>query len=391
MINSRLFVNRLKLIASGGASRIIVSLQSVITSFIIIRWHSATLWGEAVVYILFLDLGFSIVAWGTSPYLIRAISFHPKKMKEEWSKSFWSRSALLAALCVAILCYPVSVKHQLILLVWALSRYVYHSYESIIQFERKFILSLIAEGIGLVIVLVPIIIFSEKIELTNLLILLTASSIAKSQICLFSFRTLLSPPTFSRQYFIVAFPFLLLTFSAMLQQRADLYCVAYLLPKKETATYQVFINLIIFGQFMASLLLSPFAKNIYRLPKNSLLKLEKRFMLSGIVFSALSIGGIFIAIQYLYQLTIDPTLYIIGYFYILAFYFYLLKNFELGKQLQQLRVTVFSLIASVVNIAFSIWLTPLFQLRGALLAGLAGQLVLIVLYHSKFATRYADR
>jgi O-antigen/teichoic acid export membrane protein len=372
---------RLKLIAVGGLSKLIVSLSSVITSFVIIRWHSANLWGEVVGYILFLDFSFSIIAWGATPFLIRQFSFHPKKSKASWVEAFWSRIPLLILVAIALLFFPFSIESKIILMLWAIARYIYHSFESLVQFERKFVFSLVVESLGLAIILIPIFLMPAPFEAIYVILLFTLSMIFRALVSSIFFRSFWAFQWPQKKYYVIAFPFLLLTFTAMLQQRTDLYLVAYYLPKNETAHYQVFINLVIFAQFLGSLLLSPFASTIFRLPQKSLTKLERRFILLGIPLSAISILGIFIIIKLFYLIDLSIYLYLLGFFYIFAFYSYLIKNYELGKSLQQTKVSAFSFAASVINILVSILLTPLFHLEGALLAGLAGQLMLILLYH----------
>jgi O-antigen/teichoic acid export membrane protein len=384
-------ITRTKLIATGGVSRVIISLNSVIASFVVIRWQSTEMWGGVVPYLLFLDIGFSVIAWGATPFLIREFSFHPKDIKSIWARSFCSRSPLLILFFSIILFSSFTSDIKIILAVWAVARYIYHSFEPMIQFERKFNFSLLTELLGLAAFLIPIFSFSERIETSTIVLFLTGSMLLKAIMSIIFFRSFLKIEWPQKAYFLAAFPFLLLTFSAMLQQRADLYCVAYFLPKADTAKYQVFINLLIFSQFLASLLLSPFAKNIFRLSKHSLLKLERRFIIQGIPLSGISVLGVFILMRFLYHLELSFTMYVLGFFYVLAFYTYLLKNYELGKSKQQIKVSVFSFASSMVNIILSIWLTPLLHLEGALLAGLTGQLFMTALYNYKSIQVYAPR
>jgi O-antigen/teichoic acid export membrane protein len=380
---------RIKLIASGGASKIIVSLNSVIISFVVIRWQSPELWGELVVYLLFLDFGFSVIAWGTTPFLIREFSFHPATMKADWGKSFNARIPLLFIFLVFIAFSPFAHVHKLVLVIWAMARYMYHAFESIIQYERNFIFSLSVELSGLLVVLVPMVIRSGDIDLSLLIYLFSASMLWRATAATFFFRSYLNFSLPDKKFYFQAFPFLLITFSAMLQQRSDLYSVAYYLPQHDTARYQVFINLLIFSQFLASLLLSPFAKNIFRLSGKSFARLESQFILWGIPFAGISLAGIYMLMVFFYKLDLSWKMYLLGYFYILMFYVYQLKNYHLGKINKQARVALYCFIASGVNILASMVLIPKFQLEGALLAGLTAQITLAFLYHQSFLSNAA--
>jgi hypothetical protein len=175
----------------------------------------------------------------------------------------------------------------------------------------------------------------------------------------------------------------------MLQQRSDLYSVAYFLDDHETARYQVFINLLIFCQFGASLLLSPFAKNIFRITKKSFLKLEKKFMTWGVLLSAVSITAVYLLTQFFYGFTLSWKMFALGYVYVLMFYLYLLRNYELGKLRKQTRVALYSFAASGFNLILSFFLTPNLGIEGALLAGTFAQLFLVALYHQKKFVQHA--
>ncbi len=377
-------LKRIKVILIGGISRVLVSFSSVIISFVVIRTQYPDLWGEAVVYILMLDLGFSIVSWGSTPYLIREFSLHPAKIPIVWGTSVSSRIVLLVSFLGLLFLLLPHTSILLWVILWAVARYIYQSFETYVQYERQFLFSFITELIALAVVIVPVIAADTPLQTENLIILLCLSTVIKASFSVIFFWRKISflPPRV--EFFKHAFPFLLLTFSAMAQQRADLYCVAYFLPKIEVARYQVFLNLLIFSQFGASLLLSPFAKNIFRLPHVSFLKMEKQFATTGIFLSALSLVAVFLVSRFVYKLEYSLLLFALGYFYILMFYLYLLRNYLLGKQNKQTKAAVYSFIASGANAILSILFTPRFGLEGALAAGLAAQVLLVALYHQKF-------
>jgi len=169
----------------------------------------------------------------------------------------------------------------------------------------------------------------------------------------------------------------------MFQQRADLYTVAYFLPDHETARYQVFVTLLIFCQFMASLVLSPFAKNIFRITDQSFLKLERNFLLIGLPLSILSMIALYVVVTLLYHFSFPLIFYGMGALYVYAAYAYLPQNYLLGKENKQLQVSLYSLLASGVNLLFSVLLIHKLGIIGALTAGLLSQIFLVALYHHK--------
>ena len=380
-MNSRLdvFIKRIKVISAGGAARMLMTLNGVILSFVVVRTQSPALWGQLVYYFLILDFGFSIVSWGATHYLLREFSLNPKRMKLDLGQSISSRSLLLALLLLAISFLPTTVTLKIVLIVWASSRFVHQGFEPLAQVERHFYFTLFIELIALVIVLVPLLLNTVDIE--GLVILFTLSMLVRAVAFAFFYRRQISFQRPSLQYFKDAFPFLLLTFSAIVQQRMDLYCVAYYLNEPDTAAYQIFINFLIFCQYASSLLLMPYAKNIFRLSPSSLLKLEHQFMLAGIFLSAIAIGLVFILTRVLYHFYFPWPLYLTGYFYVLMIYLYLLRNYEMRKASRIMHVAAYSFLSGLVNLLFSILLIPELGLGGALLSGLIAQVFIVILYH----------
>jgi O-antigen/teichoic acid export membrane protein len=375
---------RTKTILVGGFARVISSFTNLIISIIVIRIQSPELWGEIVPLILFIDFGFSFVNWGSSPYLIRAFSANPAGMKEEFSESISSRFPLLFVFILILFLSPFSFDVKILLVIWSFFRYIYQSFDSLLQFQRNFLFTVAIECVSIAIVVMPVIFFPNNVHLFGLVTGFTLAIAFKAIATSVLFHSYLRIQfAVSKKFFARASPFLLLTFSAMLQQRADLYCVAFFLNTVSTARYQVFINLLIFFQFLASLLLNPFAKNIFRLSKKSLRKLEINFALIGIPLSLLSITGVYIIIRFFYQFDFSGNMFLMGAVYIFLFYAYLIQNYLLGKENKQILVSVYSLIASLTNVLLCYLLTPRFGIEGALGASLIAQITLVVLYHRK--------
>jgi O-antigen/teichoic acid export membrane protein len=377
------WLKRIKLMVAGGLARLFSSFSNLILSFIIVRTQSPELWGEVVPYLLILDFGFSFVNWGASPYLIRSFSLNPATQKKSLNESIHSRIALMISFTIIILFLPLEREIKLWLAIWIFSRFIYQAFDPIIQVERKFGFILIVEMIAITIVALPVVLTDQSIAVYFLIVLFTLSMLWRALATSFFFREHISYKfSFSKEFLIQSFPFLLLTFSAMLQQRADLYTAAYFLNDTETAQYQVFINLLIFCQFLAGLILSPFAKNIFRLRESSFKKIEHNYFLIGIPASLLSMIGVYI-ITLFYQFHYPVIFYGFGWLYILLFYAYLPQNYLLGKENKQLLVSLYSIGSSVVNLIASILLIPRYGMTGALSSAIIAQFLLVMFYQQK--------
>ncbi len=387
-MNSSKTAQRLWTIIVNGGSRVISSLSTSVVSLVIIQTQSKEVWGSAVQWVLIFDLAFSIISWGSNPYLLREFSLDPKNISKQWSASLVARLPLLATFMLALILVPSSPTLKLSMMVWALARFIYHLYEPLLLYHRNFVFSLVLEVTSLLVILTPLFVLQTQVTGEIVIGLIAGGMVWKALITsawVLGIEKMAKPAWAwgrpATEFLVASFPFLVLTFSAILQQRMDLYIVVYYLGDRETAEYQVFINWLIFCQFLSTLILSPFAKNIFRIREKVLRKLERRFMVAGVFLSMVSILGVYIVIVLLYRFDISPWHYAMGYAYILVHYFYALRNFELGKMRKQATVAVYSFITGGFNLLLSIALTPTLGTTGALIAATLSQFFLLALYH----------
>lgn len=384
-LNKRFF-HRLRTILASAVSRIVLLFGNLIVSFILIRTESAELWGEVVSYILLIDLGFSIVNWGHSPYLVREFSLRPASMEKALWSSIASRFLLLLIFVGIIWICPLNFSTKLLLTLWILARFVYQAFDPELQYSRRYLAPVVMEMSGLAIILVPVVGSWVPATVQNILSLFAWAFVLRATAMLIFQRKLVARllrerarPTIS-EFLVPAFPFLMLTLSAMLHQRADLYVVAWFLEADDVAGYQVFVNLLFTGQLAASLILSPFSKNIFRLPPASLRKLETTFMRSGVVLTVFFCLALYCVVKYVYRFELPWTLYLMAYLYVSLSFMYLLRNYQLGKLRRQKTVAFYSFAGFGVNLALSLILTPNFGLQGAMLSGLLAQIFTTTLY-----------
>ena len=397
--NHKRFFLRINTIVKGALFRTLFLFSNLIISLVIIRSHGTEIWGEIVYYLLILDLAFAVIGWGQAPYLTREFSLHPAGMRTKFSQAFTSRAYILLVFASVLWFTPVSPHIKTVLTIWAVARYIYQSFYPVIQHQRKFLRAFIVEAIGILLVVLPL--TSSLVDSSSIVILnLYAISFAvRAVLTLVQNNQMLTIArgdlsfTAATSFLIAAFPFLLLTFSAMLHERPDVYIVAIFLTSEKVAEYQVFLNLLLFGQLGASLLLSPFSKNIFRLPVSSFQKLERQFMAAGLGFSLVTVIFIYLIVTFIYQFNLSWSLYLLGYFYGLMFYFYLLRNYKLGKAYKQARVALYSFLGFVVNVVLSYLITPRFGIEGALCAATITQAFIAILFFTNpfLKTAHATR
>lgn len=373
-------LKRIKFISFGGAAQVLTSHGGVLISLAVIRTHSTLMWGEFVYYLLFIDFGFSFVSWGSTHYLMREFSLHPERINHDLGKSLASRSLLLVAFIGVLFLMPFPLHVASGLAIWVFARFIYQSFEPLAQNERHFLLSFFTEVVAVIIILIPVL-RSETVNVEMLVILFALSMSFRAAVFAFYYRHRISLSAPGFQFFKDAFPFLLLTFSAMIQQRMDLYCVALYLDKQEIAAYQVLTNFLIFCLFASNLLLYPYTKNIFRLPIKSFQKLESQFMKAGVWLSALAIFSVFILIRFVYAFHFSWLIYTMSYFYVLLFYQYILRNYEMRKSSQIISISVYAILTAIVKLILGLMFIPPWGINGALFSALMAQIVLVILYH----------
>lgn len=373
------------MILSGGVYKVASTLSGFILSLLIIRTQSVTLWGEVVYFILLIDLAFVVIAWGNTPYLVREFSIFPNLIQTNFIKSVTSRTPLVLLFIAALWALPNSAEVCTVLSLWCAGRFLYQSFDPVIQFERKFAIAFVIEAGSLLVVAVPLLLSETSMASIDILKLYSLSFLFRATLVIIFFRKLFQyvrhTSLFQLEYFQSALPFLLLTLTAMLQQRSDLYLVAKFLTADDTAHYQVFLNLLLLGHLSGSLILSPFAKNIFRLPGTAAQKLERKFAKAGFALALLYITCCFVVINYFYQFNFPWVMYVIGYFYVLMFYLYLLKSYQLQKEQRYWRMAGYSFAGSILNATLCFLAIPRIGITGALFAGLMTQVFMVIAHH----------
>jgi O-antigen/teichoic acid export membrane protein len=135
-----------------------------------------------------------------------------------------------------------------------------------------------------------------------------------------------------------------------------------------------------FMQLGASLLLSPFIKNLFRLHTDRFRSLSSKYHKAGMVFAFGQVLVILSMMRWMFHFTFSPAMYGFAYLYILAFYFYYTEMIDYTKHNRQHLVVLIMLSCSCLNLFLTSTLIPVFQLEGALLSGALSQWMIYFLF-----------
>lgn len=374
---------RLSLIAAHSAHNLLLPIINTSVSLLVIRFASSSLWGEFVFVLILVNFAAHILRWGNRDYLLREFSLKPAAMTTLWQTS------LLSRLPVWILFIPIAVLLNLspdvkiVLMLWVLLALVYQSFDVVVIFKQKFKLALFLEFVSLLLLIAAIIIFRHTLSLNLLVFLFATQVLLKMLVLAYCFRKDLLREMrgrFEIAFFREALPFFMLGFSGMLISRIDLYSVAYFLSDDQVGQYQVLINLLLYLQSIASFIIAPFIKYLYRLPTAAIKKATLLLAATGIVLNVPATAALYFILSYYYHFIFSADIFVLSYFFVAAGYFYVIKVQELFRNYKQNVVVYLCFFYTIINLLLNIFLIPLWEIKGALVATTAVQWMLTLSY-----------
>lgn len=374
---------RLLLISSYSLNTLIVPVISFFISFLVVKLKNVELWGELVYYIIIINLASHILGWGQNEYLLRDFSLNPSKIAKIWQNSLINRLPLFIIIFLLISFLNFSLERKLIICLWLITLFFYKFYEPLVLYKKNFSFVLKLETFIFIIFVTLLFLLRERLDLTFLLLIFASTSLIKTAAASYYFHRDVYVGFSGRldpTYLKVSFPFFIPSFIGLIQTRTDLYCVAYFLSNKEVGKYQILINLLFYLQSVASLIIKPFLKNIYRLPDRTLYKLAFSLFRGGVIIAVPAMVLIYFILFFYYRFEFSINFYILGYFFVIPFYLYLVKIYHLFKHDKQNSVVVIAIIATGLNLILNLILIQKLGIQGALLASTITQWMILILY-----------
>jgi O-antigen/teichoic acid export membrane protein len=374
---------RLGIIIQGVALNVSAPLFSLFISWMVIHMQNARLWGEFVKVQVWVLIAVQFFAYGNKDYLMRAFSKNPSRLDYCWSRSFFSRAILLLVCGAIFLSGSFGLPYKGWILTWVIVRFVYQSFDVLVLYNRRFYISMAAEAIGLLLLFVALAKPMAHPTLGMLLKVVVIADLLKAIFMLLVFQGSFNLSFFGKfnlGYFKGAFMFFLLGITALLSTRMDQLCVNYFMAPAAIARYQVFMTLCGFMQLGASLVLSPFIKNLFRLHEDRFRNLSSKYHRAGILLAFGQVLVILALMRWMFHFTFSPAMYGFAYLYILAFYFYYTEMIDYTKRNRQHIVVLIMLSCSCLNLFLTSMLIPVFQLEGALLSGALSQWLIYFLF-----------
>lgn len=374
---------RFVLILANSANTLLLPVFNIAISLLVIRLSSDVLWGEFVAILIVMNLLIHILHWGNKEYLLRAFSQSPKTIANIWQNVLITRLVLFGCLCAGIFFSPFSPSRNMLLIGWGLAAMLAQSFDALALYHRRFFPALFLEFAAILFMVAGILFNQASLEIDFLITLFALAAAIKTIGFFLIFRKTAFPQftgKFEGAFFSAALPFFLLGLSGMLQSRTDLYCVAWFLTEKELGRYQVFINMLIYIQVMASLILQPFLKNIYRLGADTIQKITWRLFSAGIGITLPALAAIYFLLNYIYRFEIGWAFLSWGALFVLPIYFYLPTIYFLYKVGEEKKVLWVNIFGIAANFVLNMLLIRRFGLSGAIMASALSQWLMLIIY-----------
>uniref|UniRef100_UPI0040499965 hypothetical protein n=1 Tax=Flavobacterium sp. TaxID=239 RepID=UPI0040499965 len=353
--------------------------------FLVIYNSEKEIWGEFVSILLFTLIATQFINWGNKEYLLRTFSETPSEIKDTFSSNLTTRFPLLILFSL-IAFYFFKTDFTIFIFLWLTGRFLIHSFEVLVVYEKKFVSSTTVEIICFLIFILAFFYFKPHFSLKTLVILYSLYQFIKgfSYLLLFKNFILFDKAKFNFDYYKVSFWFFLLSFLGFLTSKIDVYIVDYFLNINDLADYQIINSLLVFLMSVSAFIYIPFTKNIYRIDEDVILKTKKILFFLGLLIVPISILIIHFVLKYFLNLSFSIYFYLIAMFYVIPSFIYGIDIITLFKQNEEKKVVLFMFLGILINsLVTSLLLYSNFGIIGALLGAMFSQILILILLKIK--------
>ncbi|MFK7786629.1 MAG: lipopolysaccharide biosynthesis protein, partial [Crocinitomicaceae bacterium] len=330
---------------------------------------------------LFFHLANIITNWGSKDFLQRSFSKTPQKKVGDWQDMFVSRlPVLLGVFIVAFLMFEP--QQGAFLSGCILFAYVSNAVLPIINDDRDYLAVIIIEFLAFA-GAAGFLLYQSPLSVDELMILFTGYQLGRAMLYLlryvsfFRFRNI----QLKWSLLLVTLPFFFLAIAGFLQSKFDLYIFERFATDLELADYQIISGFLVFSQALATMILMPYVRNIYRMKKEALRKIVRFMMIAGIPIQLASVGAIYLTLTWFFD--IQPDLVQLGLFFAIGYpsFNYAVHVFSAFSQQKEKGVLVVSVISALVNGLMSLILLSLdMGITGVLIAHALSQVVALIGY-----------
>ena len=225
--------------------------------------------------------------------------------------------------------------------------------------------------------------FAETINRLLVVQLFVFGHVLKLLLLLIDFRAIIFKSfkfKFDFGFYKSGFSFFVLAGSGLLGSNIDLYLVNYFQSYTDLGVYQIAISYFIKIQAVATFILVPFIKYLYRFSIKKTWKTSLYLGLTGMVLVPIGLVGCYFLLHDFYHLDLSYCFFVIGFFYIIPVYFYLPLVYHFYKKKQEKNVVIINFISISINAFLNIIFIQYYGISGALLASAIASISILLMY-----------
>lgn len=363
---------RIRVVITNSLNSFVLPLLNTFISALVIRLASLELWGKFVSLMIIVQLGNHLVTWGNKDYLLREFSRTPHRIGLIWQNAAASRVLLLTGVIFVLPVWIHSPTQWAYAALWVIGLAWYQSFDVFIQYHKDFAIAFWVEFLTLGGMLLGIFYLNTTLSVDILMLIFASSNLIKASVMTYHFRKYFTNTEKERNldltFFSAALPFFLLGLAGMLQTRIDLYSVSLYFDEAEVGKYQVFINMILYLQAIAGVILVPFVKNLYRLDYPTIRKISNRLFAFGMIILVPALFAIDLVVTIIYKLNFPVSFYVVGGLYALPLYYFAPIIYALFKAEKQKFVVGLNFTGTALVLGLNLFLLPNLGLLGAIVA-----------------------
>lgn len=373
-ITTKKNARRILTIITNCLKQTITQIISLTLSLYVIHFFSKDLWGNFSVYFLYISITMLILSWGNKEYLLREFSKTPSKIIYTFYLHLNTRLILLL-ISIVITFLLFSFTESIILTFWITSVFISQSLEVFWIYKRDYLKSIIIEIISFSILL-SVLFLQTDLNITLLLFCYSIYQLTRAFLYFVLYFNELKNYHFIANKIVLSssISFFLLSLFGFLQSRADFLTVTFFEKNENIAVYQVITSFFILIHSIATFLILPYVKNLYRIKNKSMELIQKKLTFISPFIVLFNLFVFYLIVTFFYNFELDIYYYILGFFITFPPYLYAIKIIRFFKENNQKYIVVTAVKAILINCFISYILLYLgYGLKGALIGSAISQ------------------
>jgi len=351
----------------------------VVVSLVAVQAAGIGVWGTFIAAMAVVRLWAQVVNFGCRDFLVRAFSADPAGLADRWQRNLAARAWLLLPGPLLFVAVGSSPARTVVMSAWLVAIVVAQSHDPLITYRRAFGFGLAVELLATGLTVVGVLVIGPSLTADHLIAISATAAVARAVILSLRFGVLAPAKVFRRPdlgELRASLPFFALTFSGAIQSRVDLYAVAALLPAAAVGEYALLTNFVLLVQSMAGALVAPQAPSLLRIGRGRVLLAAVRLLGLGVPLTVAGIGGTWIAMRILYDVTLETLPTAAAWLAMLPSYLYSPLVYLAFRDGRQRVVVAIALGATTVSLVGTLLLAPALGIGGAMLAAALAQLAI---------------